>query len=63
MRLPWQLRTAILNDLIGHSEDASHGLSRDNLVKDQKITFTEQTKTKQKPNRTSLDSSGFYQKK
>ena len=40
-----QLRTAILNDLIGHNEKGSHGLSRDNIVKDQKFTFTEQAKT------------------
>ena len=32
-----QLRTAILNDLIEHNKDGSHGLSRDNTVKDQKI--------------------------
>ena len=40
-----QLRTAILNDLIGHDEDTSHSLNRDNIVKDQKITFSEQAKT------------------
>ncbi len=40
-----QLRTAILNDLIPHDENGSHRLSRDNLVKDQKFTFTEQAKT------------------
>ncbi len=40
-----QLRTAILNDLIGHNKDGSHGLSRDNIVKDQKFIFTEQAKT------------------
>ena len=40
-----QLRTAILNDLIGHNEKGSRGLSRDNIVKDQKFTFTEQAKT------------------
>ncbi len=39
-----QLRIAILNDLIRHNEDNSHGLSGDNIVKDQKITIIEQAK-------------------
>lgn len=32
-----QLRTAILNDLMENNNDASQGLNRDNIVKDQKI--------------------------
>lgn len=40
-----QLRIAILNDLIGHDQDTSPDWNRDNIVKDQKISITEQAKT------------------
>lgn len=39
-----QLRIAILNDLTGHDQDTSPDWNRDNTVKDQKISITEQAK-------------------